>query len=96
MNCECSSLFIYLRNQIWIWTFLFFWKSDPHYTYERYSYKKHASEISQAITVKLRDIALGVSDFVSIFWWAYLRGAYLRGGLSGEKENVLDTLSASG
>ena len=29
-------------------------------------------------TVKIRDSALGLSGFVSFFWWAYVRGAYLK------------------
>ena len=29
---------------------------------------------SDANTVKIRDSALGLSGFVSFFWWAYLRG----------------------
>ena len=33
---------------------------------------------SDANTVKIRDSALGLSGFVSFFWWAYLRGAYPR------------------
>ena len=37
--------------------------------------------ISTIDTVKIRDSALGLSGFVSFFWWAYLRG-----GLS--KENL--------
>ena len=38
-------------------------------------------KVSKMHTVKIRDSALGLSGFVSFFWWAYLRR-----GLS--KENL--------
>ena len=43
--------------------------------------KSNRKKSHMQCTVKFREIALGLSGFVSLFWWAYLRG-----GLS--KENL--------
>ena len=52
---------------------------------------------SDANTVKIRDSALGLSGFVSFFWWAYLRGgAYPRRMYSYVLWAYYDKLTFSG
>ena len=52
-----------------------------------YFYDDHTSKsvsldtCYQPNTVKSRMWALGLERFLSTFWWAYIRGAYIQGGL---------------